>query len=321
MTSRMRCSLVARLGRGILLLPLLAPIAYADEAPTERSAGRQLADHLFAPSEIVQEPFLLSFARKVSGFGYTQFTGVRLDSNGAPNGTRHFHQYVVTPAVSFQLQLLDWFAVRGIGSSNIYLPADSDSALAAGVTAQAQFGIGASAGKQFADNFRGTVLCDVSYGPGSNITPLVPITNSARSGKFDPTGLYEDSHAFTAAPGVSAALALSQLFGAVSSLQFYFPTGPTAGTGIDHHALAFALMLDFDLSAVTTLPFSMNGGYRLTAPFEGNTTVWHQLDVALLYNARREFVPGVELGVRWFPQHGIDDTVAGLVNLVLRYYY
>jgi hypothetical protein len=322
MTSRMRCPRIAPLARGILLLLISAPLAHADEAPTERSAGRQLADHLFTPSEIVQEPFVLSFARKISGIGYTQFTGVRLDSNGAPtNATRHYHQYLIAPAVSAQIQLLDWLAVRGTGNSQVFIPADSDSALGFGVTAQANFGIGASASTQFTDNFRGAALVDVSYGPASNLSPLAPIAASARQGKFDPTGLYEDTHAFTASPALSAALGLGPLFGFVSSLQLFFPTGPTAGTSIDHNALAFAVMLDFNVAAVTSFPFAVTGGYRLTAPFEGDKTVWHQVDVALLYNGRREFVPGVELGARWFPQHGLDDTVAGLVDLILRYYY
>jgi hypothetical protein len=223
--------------------------------------------------------------------------------------------------VSFQAQIFDWFAIRGFGSSLVYLPSDRNSAVAFGTTAQAQFGAGAQASLPFGDSFRAAAMLDFSYGPASTVTPIVPLVRSARSGTFDTSGLYTTSNAVFVEPGVSAALALSPLFGVLGSLQAVLPTAPTAGTGIDHHALAFAAVLDFNISTVTSLPFSVTGGYRIVAPFEGDTTLFHQFDVAVLYAGRREFVTGVELGFRWFPLNQIDDTFAALVNLVLRYYW
>jgi hypothetical protein len=305
----------------LLLVPFFV---FAQTPPTEEMAGgpagsRELDGHRFLPSDVVEDPFTVTYLDESTGFGYASLRASQVDSLGNVVGTSQFRLGALGQEFKFQLGILNAWAIRMAAAGTVLSGIDADSALTAGAT----LGYTLSTGVTYSVML-GTVRIagafDFEYAPTYSFSPVSALLNTLSTGKIDTGTLFSSSDyirlrpAFLAATGLNASLGLR---GVVDYQQEYVRSTGTSSNG----SFDLGAALDFDLRTLTPLPLGLLAGYKLTVPTSGDS-LGHQFTLGLFYTAQRNLGLGIQtvLQLPTAPA-GISDYFIFVASLTLRYYW
>jgi hypothetical protein len=307
-----------------LAVLLLVPFTVIAQTPTQgtgggSAVGRTLGGHIFLPSDLVDDPFAVTYLDESTGFGYASLRTNEVDSLGNVIGQSQFNLGALGQGFKLQVEILDAWAIRLAASGSVLSGIDANSALTAGAT----LGYSLSTGATYSFLLSGVRMAgalDLEYAPSYTFSPLSALVNALNTLTIDTSTLFSSSQSIRLRPAFLAAAGLSPSLGVRGVIDFqqeYVKSTTDTSSG----TFDLGAALDFDLRALTSLPVGLLGGYKLSVPTSGDS--WgHQFTVGLFYTAQRNLGLGIQtiLQLPTAPA-GVSNYFIFLASLTLRYYW
>lgn len=332
-TSRLTSSL------GVFLaLHLLAGAARAQSSevvPDPQATRRTVYGHTFIPSALVGSPFLPTSLGSVVGFGYARVTG----PNGmGANSTSHLG--ALSLGIDAQINITDWFAVRGAAHGTAMAGVTGESVL----NSSAMVAYDATAGATFAwtyrDRVRMGVTVDFGYAPDYSIDVRgavdefgrlvnLAVDRSRMSGQFmlpaasdiNVSRVLTNAQKLQFGGGWQAAVALHRFIGVYFDFRYahIFDDGANGKQAYGEFYGGAAVSMDF--RSISPIPFGILGAYRMTVPAVSRPELTHDVSAGFFYTGRRSLLLGGEASMSFLPVGRDNDLLVASAQLVMRYFW
>ncbi len=296
------------------------PAAPAPIPPPEESR-RELAGHIFLPSQVVFDPFVTTHIGESTGFGYAAF---RLGTTDNGQKTNHDLQFAfLQQTFDFQVAPMKWWAVHVQLGGTVQSGIDADSALIRG----AEVGYVVGAGAIFSWKLGRVRLgagFDFNYSPFYGLSPLTALQASAAAGKVDTTTLFTSADNLNLRPSLLMAIGLHRALGLRLTIDYDHLFSGSALPDTDE--LNFGGLMDIDLHQVSKAPVGILLGYKIgvivSGAVAGDNGIEHALTAGIFYTGRRNLALGLE-ALLFFPRFETNQTDYLRVSATfdLRYYW
>jgi hypothetical protein len=303
--------------------PTPEQVSAAPPAQAEAASGpRELADHVFTPSELLVEPFTATRFRITTGFGGVRSSSVDVDLSGRELGTkRDYNQGAFLQSFEQQVALLPWLALRANGTATVYSGLTTQSVLVLGSAVQLGVGGGLTAGYTVAPSIRLAVIADVQYSPAEDIDVLNAVTTSIQQREVSSSALLTTTHSTPLRAGLAGAFALAPSLGLTANARYEHTFGDQSALTRQDSFMG-AAALDLDLRRLTPVPLGLLAAYQVIVPFNtGRDELWQYVNGGLFYTGRDQLVLGLEMGLRRFPQRSRITSDGLTAQVVCRYYW
>ncbi|GMR25108.1 MAG: hypothetical protein BMS9Abin39_0386 [Ignavibacteria bacterium] len=284
-----------------------------------------LGNHKFMPNSIVKDPFIKTYIRNSVGIGQA----LDLDIPIVEIGDDHIlglRGDLVFASLDFEYHhvVKEWFAVWGRFNLLARLGNDTQALLTQGVTAVTGFEFGWLFNLMRKDNTMLSLSLSLENGNATIINLLDFIDRIVEGDYTFNNSLVNKVQSLRGGSGLRFAWALSKLFG-------FYATGELLygqSSEVRNESKLFynvGGVLDFDLNAISDLPFGILLGYSQTNLQTSGDKIRGDLNTFFFrigYNNPNDLSIGIESSINRIPVQSVDKTLnAGLTKLMLRYYF
>jgi len=284
-----------------------------------------LGKHKFMPNSVVRDPFIKTFLRNSVGIGQALDLEVPIAEIG-DNEVLGLRGDLTFVSLEFEYHhaVKDWLAVWGRFGIFARLGNDTQALLSQGVTAITGFEFGWLFNLMKKDN----TMLSLSLSLENGGATLVNITDFFDSIIDDDTttnvSLVNNVKSLRGGSGLRFAWAVSKLFGIYATVELlYGQSAEVRGDSELFHNIGG--VLDFDLNAVSDLPFGIVVGYQQTDLKSSGEKTDGELSTFLLrigYNKTNDLSIAIESSISKLPTQVLDQTInASLTRIMLRYYF
>ncbi|MFO0625391.1 MAG: hypothetical protein U0325_07195 [Polyangiales bacterium] len=321
-----------------LALHLVAGAARAQSSevvPDPQATRRTVYGHTFIPSTIVGSPFVPTSLGSSVGFGYARVT-----SPNNMGGTSTSHLAALSLGVDMQVNLTDWFAVRGAARGTALSGVTGESVVREGALVTYEATAGATFAWTYRDRVRMGITLDVGYTPDYTINVRgavdefdrlvrLAIDRARMTGQLNlPTlsdvnvsNVLSNSQKLQFGGGWQAAVALHRFVGVFFDFRYahIFDGGGNGRQAFGEFYGGAAVSMDF--RAISPLPFGILGAYRMTVPAVSRPELTHDVAAGFFYTGRRSLLLGGEATMSFLPVDADTDLFVVSGQLVMRYFW
>lgn len=294
-----------------------------DRADENAGMARNLGGHYFFPSDAVPDPFATTHFGQTTGVGLATLSENEVDDNGDPTGNkRKTSLAVLNLGMSAQLGFLDSIAVRGHISGGIFAGTSADAVLQHGISANYDFGLGATFSFPLGGHLRLGFGADVGWRNNLNVTILPSIIASIQQQSLVTESLLIKTKSIDIAGGPRLALGLGEAFGLTAFADFReaIQTVDLGSEDVSDNASALALGAAASLDFVA-IPLGMNFAYATEIGLDSGSQANHTFALGLDYTGRASLALGVEGELLLVPLGGGADVTVYGAQFRMRYYW
>jgi len=317
----------------ILILQLNMKVLYGQESSDIDNVNPKsnytvipvLGEHKFMPNSIVKDPFIKTYIRNSVGIGQALDLDIPIVEIGE-NQVLGLRGDLVFASLDFEYQhaVKDWLAVWGRFNILARIGNDTQAILSQGITAATGFEFGWLFKLMRKDNTMLSLSLSLENGSATIINLLEYINGIIDDDYSFNNSLVNNVQSVRGGSGLRFAWAVSKLFGFYATGELLY--GQSAEVrGESQFFYNIGGVLDFDLNAVTDLPFGILAGYsqtNLQSSGDKTTGDLSTLFFRIGYNKTSDFSIGIESSFNKIPVETIDQTInAGLTKIMLRYYF
>lgn len=321
-----------------LALHLIAGAARAQSsevAPDPQATRRTVYGHTFIPSNIVGSPFVPTSLGSEVGFGYARVT-----SPNGMGGNSTSHLGALSLGVGMQMNITDWFAVRGAARGTALSGVTGESVLNAGALVAYEATAGATFSWTYRDRVRMGVTLDVGYTPDYTINVrgavdeferlvTAAISRARMTGQLNlpsisdvnVSSVLSNSQKLQFGGGWQAAVALHRFIGVYFDFR-YAHIFDDAGNGRQAYGEFYGgAAVSMDFRSISPIPFGILGAYRMTVPAVSQPELTHDVSAGFFYTGRRSLLLGGEATMSFLPVERDTDLFVVSAQLVMRYFW
>ena len=291
----------------------------------EQSIVPVLGVHKFMPNSVVKDPFIKTYIRNSVGIGQALDINIPIVEIGGEQilGLRG-DLIFATLDFEYHHAVKDWLAVWGRFNMLARLGNDTQALLSQGVTAVTGFEFGWLFSLMKKDNTMLSLSLSLENGNATIINLLDYIEGIIEGDYTFNNSLVDNVQSLRGGSGLRFAWAVSKLFGFYATGELLY--GQSAEVRNDSKFFYnVGGVLDFDLNAVSDLPFGILVGYRQTNVLSSEDKAAGDLSTFFFrigYNNPNDLSIGIESSVNKIPVQSLDQTLnAGLTKIMLRYYF
>ena len=283
-----------------------------------------LGEHKFMPNSIVKDPFIKTYIRNSVGIGQALDLDIPIV---VIDGQEVFglRGDLMFASLDFEYQhaVKDWLAVWGRFNILARLGNDTQALLSQGLTANIGFEFGWLFKLMKKDNTMLSLSFSLENG-SATIVNLLNFIDSIIGDDSSNVSLVNNVQSLRGGSGLRFAWAASKFFGFyVTGELLYGQSAEVRGESQFFYNIGG--VLDFDLNAVSVLPFGILIGYSQTNLQNSGDGTKGDLSTFFFrigYNKTSDFSIGIESSFNKIPVQSIDQTInAGLTKIMLRYYF
>ena len=288
----------------------------------EQSIVPVLGEHKFMPNSVVKDPFIKTYIRNSVGIGQALDLDIPIVviRDRTVFGLRGD---LVFASLDFEYHhaVKEWLAVWGRFNILARLGNDTQSLLSQGLTANTGFEFGWLFKLMKKDNTMLSLSFSLENG-SATIVNLLNFIDSIIGDDSSNVSLVNNVQSLRGGSGLRFAWAASKLFGFYVTGELLY--GQSAEVrGDSEFSYNIGGVLDFDLNAVSDLPFGIQVGYKyVNFPSPGESTTG-DLNIFLFrigYNKTSDLSIAIESSIN--KTQYLNQTLnAGLTKIMLRYYF
>ena len=316
----------------IINLPLNMKVLYGQESSEDKVNSLStntvipvLGEHKYMPNSIVRDPFIKTYVRNAVGIGQALDLDIPIVEIGE-NQVLGLRGDLMFASLDFEYQhaVKDWLAVWGRFSILARIGNDTQAILSQGITAVSGFEFGWLFKLMRKDNTMLSLSLSLENGSATLINLLEYINGIIDDDYSFNNSLVNNVQSVRGGSGLRFAWAVSKLFGFYATGELLY--GQSAEVrGDSKFFYNIGGVLDFDLNAVSDLPFGILLGYNQTNLQSSGDKTTGDLSVFFFrigYNKTNDLSIGIESSFNKIPVQSIDQTInAGLTKIMLRYYF
>ena len=284
-----------------------------------------LGEHKFMPNSIVKDPFIKTYIRNSVGIGQALDLDIPIVEIGE-NHVLGLRGDLMFASLDFEYQhaVKDWLAVWGRFNILARIGNDTQALLSQGITAATGFEFGWLFKLMKKDNTMLSLSFNIENGSATIINLLEYINRIIDDDYSFNNSLVNNVQSVRGGSGVRFASSVSKLFGFYATGELLY--GKSAEVrGESQFFYNLGGVLDFDLNAVSDLPFGILIGYSQTNLQNSGDETKGDLSTFFFrigYNKTSDLSIGIESSYSKIPLKSIDQTLnAGLTKFMLRYYF
>ena len=284
-----------------------------------------LGEHKFMANSIVKDPFFKTYIRNSVGIGQALDLDIPIVEIGE-NQVLGLRGDLVFASLDFEYQhaVKDWLAVWGRFNILARIGNDTQALLSTGITAGTGFEFGWLFKLMKKDNTMLSLSLSLENGNATIINLLKYINKIIDDDYSYNNSLVNNVQSLRGGSALRFAWSVSKLFGFYATGELLY--GQSAEVrGESQFFYNIGGVLDFDLNAVSDLPFGILVGYsqtNLQSSSDKTTGDLSTLFFRIGYNKTSDFSIGIESSFNKIPVEMIDQTInAGLTKIMLRYYF
>jgi len=284
-----------------------------------------LGTHKFMPNSIVRDPFIKTYIRNSIGMGQALNLDVPIVEIGG-NKVLGLRGDLIFASLDFEYHhaVKDWLAVWGRFGLLARLGNDTQALLSQGLMAITGFEFGWLFKLMKKDNTMLSLSLSIENG-SATIINLLEYINRIIDGDYSyNNSLVNNVRSLRAGSGLRFAWAVSKLFGLYASGELLYGQSSEV-RGDSEIFYSVGAVLDFDLIAISDLPFGVILGYQQTSLKSSGDKTIGDLSTFLLrigYNKISDLSIAIESSINRIPTKVLDQTInAGLTKIMLRYYF
>jgi hypothetical protein len=284
-----------------------------------------LGEHKFMPNSIVKDPFIKTFIRNSVGVGQALDLDIPIVEIG-DDQILGLRGDLVFASIDFEYHhaVKEWLAVWGRFNMLARLGNDTQALLTQGITAVSGFEFGWLFNLVRKDNTMLSLSLSLENG-NATIINLLDFIDRIVGGDYTLNNtLVNNVQSLRGGSGLRFAWAVSKLFGFYATGELLY--GQSAEVrGESQFFYNIGGVLDFDLNAVSDLPFGILLGYSQTNLQSSGDRVGGDLNTFFFrigYNNPHDLSIGIEGSINRIPIQSADQTLnASLTKIMLRYYF
>ncbi|GMR24832.1 MAG: hypothetical protein BMS9Abin39_0101 [Ignavibacteria bacterium] len=284
-----------------------------------------LGDHKFMPNSVVKDPFIKTYIRNSVGIGQALNLDIPIVEIG-DDQVLGLRGDLVFASLDFEYHhaVKEWLAVWGRFNLLARLGNDTQALLTQGVTAVTGFEFGWLFNLMRKENTMFSLSLSLENG-NATIINLLDFVDRIVGGDYTlNNSLVSNVQSLRGGSGLRFAWAASKLFGFYATGELLYGQSSEV-RGDSKLFYNIGGVLDFDLNAVSDLPFGILLGYSQTnLQSSGNkgrgdlSTFFFRIG----YNNPNDLSIGIENSLNIIPIQSLDQTInAGLTKIMLRYYF
>jgi hypothetical protein len=284
-----------------------------------------LGEHKFMPNSIVRDPFIKTYIRNSVGIGHALDLDIPIVEIGE-NQVLGLRGDLVFTSLDFEYHhaVKDWLAVWGRFNILARIGNDTQALLSQGITAATGFEFGWLFKLMRKDNTMLSLSLNLENG-SATIINLLDYINKIIEGDYTyNNSLVNKVQSLRGGTGLRFAWSVSRLFGVYATGELLYGQSAEA-RGDSRFFYNVGGVLDFDLNAVSDLPFGILIGYGQSNLQNSGDETKGDLSTFFFrigYNKTSDLSIGIESSYSKIPLKSIDQTVnAGLTKIMLRYYF
>jgi len=284
-----------------------------------------LGEHKFMPNSIVKDPFIKTYIRNSVGIGQALDLDIPIVEIGE-NHVLGLRGDLMFASLDFEYQhaVKDWLAVWGRFNILARIGNDTQAILSQGITAVTGFEFGWLFKLMKKDNTMLSLSLNLENGSATIINLLDFINGIIDDDYSYNNSLVNNVQSLRGGSGLRFAWSVSKLLGFYATGELLY--GQSAEVrGDSEFFYNFGGVLDFDLYAVSDLPFGILVGYSQTNLQSSGDKTTGDLSTFFFrigYNKTSDFSIGIESSFNKIPVQSINQTLnAGLTKIMLRYYF
>jgi hypothetical protein len=288
----------------------------------EQSIVPVLGEHKFMPNSVVKDPFIKTYIRNSVGIGQALDLDIPIVviRDRTVFGLRGD---LVFASLDFEYHhaVKDWLAVWGRINILARLGNDTQSLLSQGLTANTGFEFGWLFNLMNKDNTMLSLSFSLENG-SATIVNLLKFIDSIIGDDSSNVSLVNNVQSLRGGSGLRFAWAASKFFGFYVTGELLY--GQSAEVrGDSEFSYNIGGVLDFDLNAVSDLPFGIQVGYKYAnfpSPGENTTGDLNIFLFRIGYNKTSDLSIAIESSIN--KTQYLNQTLnAGLTKIMLRYYF
>ena len=289
----------------------------------EQSIVPVLGEHKFMPNSVVKDPFIKTYIRNSVGIGQALDLDIPIVviRDRTVFGLRGD---LVFASLDFEYHhaVKDWLAVWGRINILARLGNDTQSLLSQGLTANTGFEFGWLFKLMKKDNTMLSLSFSLENGSATIVNLLHFIDSIIDDDDSSNVSLVNNVQSLRGGSGLRFAWAASKLFGFYVTGELLY--GQSAEVrGDSEFSYNIGGVLDFDLNAVSDLPFGIQVGYKYAnfpSPGENTTGDLNIFLFRIGYNKTSDLSIAIESSIN--KTQYLNQTLnAGLTKIMLRYYF
>jgi hypothetical protein len=284
-----------------------------------------LGEHKFMPNSIVRDPFIKTYVRNAVGMGQALDLDIPLLEIGG-NEVIGLRGDLMFASLEFEYHhaVKEWLAVWGRFGVIARVGNDTQALLSQGFTAVTGFEFGWLFKLMKKDNTMLSLSLSIENGSATIINLLEYINRIIEGDYTYNNSLVNNVRSLRGGTGLRFAWAASKLFGLYATGELLY--GQSAEVRGDSELFySIGGVVDFDLNAVSDLPFGLIIGYNRTNFNSSGDNVAGDLNTFLLrigYNKTNDLSIAIESSLNKLPTQVSEQTFnAGLTKIMLRYYF
>ena len=284
-----------------------------------------LGEHKFMPNSIVKDPFIKTYIRNSVGIGQALNLDIPIVEIG-DNQVLGLRGDLMFASLDFEYQhsVKDWLAVWGKFNILARIGNDTQAILSQGITAVTGFEFGWLFKLMRKDNTMLSLSLSLENGSATIINLLDFINRIIEDDYSFNNSLVNKIQSVRGGSGLRFVWSVSKLLGFYTTGELLYGQS-TEVRGESRFFYNIGGVLDFDLNAVSDLPFGILVGYSQTNLQSSGDNTTGDLTIFFFrigYNKTSDLSIGIESSFNKIPVHSIDQTVnAGLTKIMLRYYF
>jgi len=284
-----------------------------------------LGEHKYMPNSIVNDPFIKTYIRNSVGIGQAldlDIPVVVIDDHEVL-GLRGDLMFASLD-FEYQHSVKDWLAVWGKFNILARIGNDTQALLSQGITAATGFEFGWLFKLMKKDNTMLSLSLSLENS-GATIINLLDFINRIIDDDFSyNNSLVNNVQSVRGGSGLRFAWSVSKLLGFYATGELLYGQSVEV-RGDSRFFYNIGGVLDFDLNAVSDLPFGILVGYSQTNLQSSGDITTGDLNTFFFrigYNKTSDLSIGIESSFNKIPVKSVDQTLnAGLTKIMLRYYF
>jgi hypothetical protein len=317
----------------LINLPLNTKVLYAQESSdignksviSGSTVIPVLGSHKFMPNSIVKDPFIKTYIRNSVGIGQALDLDIPIViiNDHEVLGLRGDLMFASLD-FEYQHSVKDWLAVWGRFSILARIGNDTQALLTQGVTAVTGFEFGWLFKLMKKDNTMLSLSLSLENGSATIINLLDFINRIIADDYSYNNSLVNNVQSVRGGSGLRFAWSVSKLFGFYTTGELLYGQS-TEVRGDSKFFYNIGGVLDFNLNAVSDLPFGILVGYsqtNLQSSGDNTSGDLNTLFFRIGYNKTSDLSIAIESSFNKIPVQTLDQTLhAGLTKIMLRYYF
>jgi hypothetical protein len=284
-----------------------------------------LGSHKFMPNSIVKDPFIKTFIRNSVGIGQALDLDIPIViiNDHEVLGLRGDLMFASLD-FEYQHSVKDWLAVWGRFNILARIGNDTQALLSQGITAVTGFEFGWLFKLMRKDNTMLSLSLSLENSSATIVNLLDFINRIIDDDYSYNNSLVNNVQSVRGGSGLRFAWAVSKLFGLYATGELLYGQS-TEVRGESQFFYNIGGVLDFDLNAVSDLPFGILVGYNQTNLQSSGENTSGDLNTFFFrigYNKTSDLSIAIESSFNKIPVEALDQSIkAGITKIMLRYYF